>query len=55
MGGGLHESPDYARLMNEMHDLQERNRKLQQQLAEYGEGSPADVEKNGRSSAGWQS
>ena len=45
MGGGLHESPDYARLMNEMHDLQERNRKLQQQLAEYGEGSPADVEK----------
>ena len=38
MGGGLHESPDYARLMNEMHDLQE-------QLAEYGEGSPADVEK----------
>ncbi|KAB3674218.1 mobilization protein, partial [Phocaeicola vulgatus] len=30
MGGGLHESPDYARLMNEMHDLQERNRKLQQ-------------------------
>ena len=28
-----------------MHDLQERNRKLQQQLAEYGEGSPADVEK----------
>lgn len=31
--------------MNEMHDLQERNRKLQQQLAEYGEGSPADVEK----------
>lgn len=54
MGGGLHESPDYARLMNEMHDLQERNRKLQQQLAEYGEGSPADVEKNGRSSAGWQ-
>ena len=29
MGGGLHESPDYARLMNEMH----------------GEGSPADVEK----------
>ena len=38
MGGGLHESPDYARLMNEMHDLQERNRKLQQQLAEYGEG-----------------
>ena len=34
MGGGLHESPDYARLMNEMHDL-----------AEYGEGSPADVEK----------
>ena len=45
MGGGLHESPDYARLMNEMHDLQERNRNLQQQLAEYGEGSPADVEK----------
>ena len=45
IGGGLHESPDYARLMNEMHDLQERNRKLQQQLAEYGEGSPADVEK----------
>ncbi|MCS2702462.1 hypothetical protein NXW04_17940 [Phocaeicola vulgatus] len=31
--------------MNEMHDLQERNRKLQQQLAEYGEGSLADVEK----------
>ena len=45
MGGGLHESPDYARLMNEMHDLQERNRNLQQQLAEYGEDSPADVEK----------
>ena len=40
MGGGLHESPDYARLMNEMHDLQERNRKLQQQLAEYGGGLP---------------
>lgn len=40
MGGGLHESPDYARLMNEMHDLQERNRKLQQQLAEYGEELP---------------
>ena len=45
MGGGIHESPDYARLMSGMHDLQERNRKLQQQLAEYGEGSPADVEK----------
>lgn len=45
MGGGLHESPDYARLMNEMHDLQERNRNLQQQLAEYGEDSSADVEK----------
>ena len=31
--------------MNEMHDLQERNRNLQQQLAEYGEDSSADVEK----------
>lgn len=54
MGGGLHESPDYARLMNEMHDLQERNRNLQQQLAEYGEDSRRMWKKNGRSSAGWQ-
>lgn len=53
MGGGLHESPDYARLMNEMHDLQERNRKLQQQLAEY-EAPRRMWKKNGRSSAGWQ-
>lgn len=54
MGGGIHESPDYARLMNEMHDLQERNRKLQQQLAEYGEAPRRMWKKNGRSSAGWQ-
>lgn len=43
--GGIHESPDYARLMNEMRDLQEKNRQLRQQVADFGEAPAAEVEK----------
>jgi len=43
--GGIHESPDYARMMNEMRDLQEKNRQLRQQVADFGEAPAAEVEK----------
>lgn len=54
MGGGIHESPDYARLMNEMHDLQERNRSSSNSWRSTGRAPRRMWKKNGRSSAGWQ-
>ena len=34
MNSGLQDAPDYARLMNEIRDLKEKNRQLQQQVSE---------------------
>ena len=34
MSGSLQDVPDYARLMNELRDLKEKNRQLQQQVSE---------------------
>lgn len=45
LAGGIHESPDYARMMNEMRDLQEKNRQLRQQVADLGQAPAMDVEK----------
>mgnify|MGYP006993636568 CR=1 FL=1 len=34
MNSGLQDAPDYVRLMNEIRDLKEKNRQLQQQVSE---------------------
>ncbi len=43
--GSIRDSPDYARMMNEMRDLQEKNRQLRQQVADLGQAPAMDVEK----------
>lgn len=53
LAGGIHESPDYARMMNEMRDLQERTGSSDSRLRTSDRLPLWMWRRNGKGSAGW--